>query len=84
MGLCCEFGYGTAQDERQAVEWYERSAGQGYANAQYHLALMYHSGKGVEQSYAEAFRWFEKAAEQDHQEAQNYVGLYYENGFAGE
>ena len=34
-----------------AVEWYEKAAKQGYANAQYPLGAMYHLGHGVDVNY---------------------------------
>ena len=47
-----------------AVEWYEKAAKQGYANAQFNLGVMYEHGNGVEQSDSLAMRWYGRAAAQ--------------------
>ena len=39
-------------------------AEQGYAPAQYELAMLYHYGYGVTKDYKEAVRWYRKAAKQ--------------------
>ena len=36
------------KNEQKAVELYQKAAEQGYANAQYNLALCYKKGTGVE------------------------------------
>lgn len=48
----------------------------GEAQAQYELALRYHSGK----NYLKAHEWYLKAAEQGHAEAQNNLGTLYSSG----
>lgn len=50
------------------------------AEAQYELAMRYHSGDGVPKDYAEAVKWCSKAAEQGYAVAQNGLGLCYVNG----
>jgi TPR repeat protein len=49
-----EDGEGVGQSHEEAVKWYTKSAEQGYAMAQYNLALNYYNGKGVGQSHEEA------------------------------
>lgn len=46
----------------EAMKWYQRSADQGYADAQSKLGEMYFSGQGVPQSYVRAYFWFNLAA----------------------
>ena len=46
-----------AQDYCRAVEYYEKAANQGYAEAQYNLATCYFEGLGVGQDYVEAYKW---------------------------
>jgi TPR repeat protein len=46
------------------VEWFRKSAQQGYAWTEYNLGFMYANGKGVSQDYTEAVKWYRKAAEQ--------------------
>jgi hypothetical protein len=53
----------------EAVEWYEKSAGQGYVQAQFALGDVYEFGEGVELNYVLAQSWYEKAADQGHTHA---------------
>ncbi|EGE27627.1 tetratricopeptide repeat family protein, partial [Moraxella catarrhalis O35E] len=43
-------------------EWYTKAANQGYADAQFNLALMYYEGQGVSQDDQKAVEWYTKAA----------------------
>jgi TPR repeat protein len=70
-----EEGYGVAQSDTEAAEWYQRAANRGHAEAQYFLGKMYSEGRDVAQSYAEAFEWYRKAANRGHAEAQHKLGL---------
>jgi hypothetical protein len=45
-----------------ALKWYQRAAGQGYADAQNTLGEMYLGGLGVQQSTMQAYVWFSLAA----------------------
>jgi uncharacterized protein len=45
-----------------AAKWYQRAAGQGYADAQNTLGEMYLGGLGVQQSTMQAYVWFSLAA----------------------
>ncbi len=54
----------VSQDYAAAIKWYRRAAGQGLADAQYNLGVMYYKGQGVPQDYAVAARWYRKAAAQ--------------------
>ena len=48
----------------------EKSAEQGYIDAQYQLGLAYRYGKGTEANKEEALRWFKEAVSQGHEEAE--------------
>ena len=48
LGILYEYGFGVSQDYGAAVQWYTRSAEQGYANAQTALGGKYNRGVGVE------------------------------------
>ena len=50
-------------DDAKAVEFFERAAAQGDANAETNLGWMYHEGKGVPQDYRKAVELFQKAAD---------------------
>ena len=71
---------GTPSDDKLAVEYLRRAAGQGYSNAQLDLGWMYTQGKGVEQDYAEAYKWYRKSADQGNVVAQTNIGNMYELG----
>lgn len=49
-------------------------AEQGYADAQYRLALMYDYGEDIEQDYAQAFKWYQRSANQGYSEVQYNLG----------
>jgi TPR repeat protein len=55
-------------------------AEQGYAPAQYELAMLYHYGYGVSKDYKAAIRWYRKAAMQGLAQSQNNLGWIYANG----
>ena len=67
-------------DYAEAVKWFRLSAEQGYAKAQYNLALMYANGQGVSQDYKEAAKWFRLSAEQGNAKAQTSLGFMYASG----
>ena len=71
---------GGENNEREAVEWYTKAAEQGYADAQFNLALCYDDGEGVEKDPAKAVEWYTKAAEQGYAQAQCNLGVCYANG----
>ena len=65
------YGQGVRKDEAAAMEWYRKSAGQGYARGQYRL------GRGSQERgefNAEAAKWIRAAAEQGFAEAQTCLG----------
>ena len=53
-----------AKDQKEAVNWYVKSAAQGNTDAQFNLGVCYEKGEGVAQDYKEAVKWYEKLAEQ--------------------
>ena len=62
----------------KAVRWYRRAAEQGYAAAQYDLAVMYASGRGVPRNSKEAGRWILRAAKGGSPKALFYLGSFSE------
>ena len=72
--------YDDKQDYQQAFNWYQKSANQGYATAQYNLGVMYRDGQGVRQDYQQAFNWYQKSANQGYAAAQNNLGVMYDEG----
>ncbi|MFQ0974268.1 tetratricopeptide repeat protein [Gilliamella sp. CG35] len=59
--------------------WYQLSAQQGYAEAQFALAILYEELDNKEQ----AIIWLEKAAKQNHVQSQYLLGVNYRFGFWG-
>lgn len=47
-------GLGVERDYRQVMFFFWLAANQGYANAQYNLAVMYDNGRGVQKDRARA------------------------------
>lgn len=80
LGHCYQLGKGVVQDKREAVRWFAAAAEQGYAPAQYCLALCLEQG-GAEVSGINtqpAVVWYERAALQGHMKAQNNLAVCYE------
>ena len=68
-------GNGIAKNEREALNWLEKSAGKGkskgYVIAQYELGNMYRYGQGVKMNINTAKKWYAKSAAQGHYDSQN-------------
>ena len=58
-------------DLAEAVDWFKKSADEGFAGAQYALGRMYESGLGVSKNSDEAVKWYQKAADQGLAEAKD-------------
>jgi len=75
-------GIGTKVNIAKALEWERKAAEQGYAEAQYAVALIL-ANNGHDRSAAnleEAIEWYRKAAHQNHPEATYNLGNAYLNG----
>jgi hypothetical protein len=55
--------------DKEAVEYYRKSAAQGEAEGEFGLASMLAAGEGAARDPVEAYNWFVKAGEQGHQQA---------------
>ena len=73
LGLCYGTGDGVAQDKKQAVYWFRKSAEQGFAEAQFFLGLCYKDGYGVPKDLTQAEYWLRKAADQGHARAKQLL-----------
>ncbi len=51
MGVCYKRGIGVAQDWEEAVRWYQKAAGTGYAAAQCNLGVCYERGEVLKKRY---------------------------------
>ena len=57
------------------IKLYSQAAENGYAGAQYNLALMHYNGIGVPQDYVKAYIWCAMAADNGHSAGKNYLTL---------
>lgn len=71
------FLYETQKDYKQAAYWYNKSAQQGYAPAQYNIGVAYRYGRGVTQDLKKASEWYQKSATQGVVKAQVNLGMLY-------
>lgn len=71
--------YGS-KDYEGAIKWFNKSANDGYAPAQYRLGAMLSSGRGFKRDDRKAAMWFEKAAKQGYDPAVYKLGLVYLSG----
>lgn len=72
------------RDLKRAVEWYSKSAEQGFARAQFELGRLYILGRGVEPDPERGVELQIEAAEQGLPEAQFETGLNYMSGIVVE
>ncbi|MGN1045301.1 MAG: TIR domain-containing protein [Candidatus Methanomethylophilaceae archaeon] len=80
VGWMYQYGKGCRQSYKDALEWYRKSANQGYARAQNILGVMYRDGIGTDRSYKDAFDMFKSAANQNYARAQYHLALMYHYG----
>ena len=64
-------------DGKQAFYWYQKSAKQGDAQAQYNLGMLYEYGHGTAVDEEQVLYWYQKSAEQGFEQAQLDLGLYW-------
>jgi hypothetical protein len=80
MGQACDFGFGVAQRDSDALAWYRRAADDGSAAGQRAVGDFYRKGRGVSADASEAARWYTRAAEGDDLRAQYELGQMYFEG----
>ena len=73
-------GLGVEQDCEAAALWFEKSAVQNYAAAQYSHAKLFCEGRGVERDYRMALRLYEQAAVKGFPYAAWELGKLYRDG----
>lgn len=54
-------GSSDAQAQQKALEWYKKSAAQGFTDACFALGECYEDGKGTRKNYRQAIRWYKAA-----------------------
>ena len=72
---------GKKKNDKKAVEWYQKAAEMGLAEAQVQLAKCYMAGCGVKRNLDLTFEWYHKAAEQGNGWAQYALGHLYCHSF---
>ena len=79
LGSLYYLGQGVPEDEKQAVFYWKKAAGQGSADAMFHLGSAYLFGnqaaRTVPDPDREAAIWYFQAASAGHPEAQYHLGL---------
>jgi len=65
FGLMKDRGFWQIQDSKKAIEWWRKSAEQGYEQAQLLLGTVYLGGFNADKDLEEAEKWFNKAIESD-------------------
>jgi TPR repeat protein len=70
VGLLYYYGYGVAENAREAVRWFQMAADQDLAAGEYMLALAKQQGKGTALDYAGARTLFLSAARKNYGDAQ--------------
>lgn len=80
MGVMNENGFGTAQNNEQAFQWYLKASQQDFTRAHTNLIPFYLGGKGIEENYTMAFNLAMKAANKKDASGQTWLGLFYEEG----
>jgi len=80
LGWMYENGRDVPQDDNKAVEYYQLSADQGNASAQFNLGRMYQTGRGIPQDDNKAVEYYQLSANQGNAYGQYNLGWMYANG----
>ncbi len=80
VGVMYHEGKEVPQDYKEAMNWYRKSAQQGYSLSQRRIGVLYDKGLGVPRDSKEAFHWYLKSADQGDAVAQFNVGRMYYTG----
>lgn len=80
IGTLYENGHGVDVSDREAFEWYQRSAEGGNCLAQNNVGVMYAHGRGVPQDYGRSAQWFGRAVEQGDMNSMFNLAVFYAKG----
>lgn len=72
IGTLFEQGLGVQQDLEKAVQWYQRAANSGYADAQFRLGL-YHINEAPDKNESLGIYWIQTAADKNYPAAIEYM-----------
>ena len=73
LGFMHDLGFGTPEDDKEAVKWYQLAAEQGDSRAQLFTGFIYDFGRGVAKDSQEAFKWYQLAAKGGYHEARTKI-----------
>ena len=73
LGFMHDLGFGTPEDDKEAVKWYQLAAEQGDSRAQLFTGFIYDFGRGVAKDSQEAFKWYQLAAKGGYLEARTKI-----------
>tara|TARA_B100001250_G_scaffold342835_1_gene311269 strand:+ start:32 stop:502 length:471 start_codon:yes stop_codon:yes gene_type:complete len=73
LGIQYYLGLGVERNLELAKKWYEKSATQGFADAQYNIGTMYMNGEFVEQNFITASMWFYAASKNGNKNAKERI-----------
>jgi len=73
LGTLYRNGDGVLQNDKQAVEWFQRAANQGYVRALSALGSSYWAGRGVPQDYSQAYFWYQLALAEGDQNSKSLL-----------
>ena len=68
---------GKTQNYAEAMKWFRKAAGMGYAPSMLGIGYMYEKGQSVQKNDSEAVKWYRKAAELGEKNSQFNLGLCY-------
>lgn len=71
------------EEDKEAVDWYRKAAGQGNAAGEYGLGVMYFKGEGVEKDLEKARLHILRSANQNYLPAMRLAMEFYKTGGAG-
>ncbi|ASF47571.1 SEL1-like repeat protein [Methylovulum psychrotolerans] len=77
VGVLLSEGRGVVRSDKEAAQWFKKSAQHGNLEGQYQYGNSLSKGIGVLQNYKEAINWIEKAARAGHVKAQYDLGNIY-------
>ncbi len=84
IGKMYSFGFGTGQDDEEAVDWFLKSSEKGNQYAKFSLGNAYFYGKGVNKDYDEEYHYYKYVSKKGNTFASYKLGEMYYKGLAVE
>ncbi|WP_321449465.1 hypothetical protein [uncultured Cohaesibacter sp.] len=80
LGVMYKNGEQVAQDQTQALQWFEKAAEAGNPGGMVFAASMYRDGVGTARNYKRAAELYQMASDKDIAEASADLGIFYDRG----